>query len=251
MSNKIVALLTGGALACLSLASSHAAPPPPSAAILAAVADPERPEADTKRDGMRHPAEVVAFGFVRPGSKVAEFAPGGGYYTRILAKTVGPKGHVYSIYVASQGERSSKGAAGVAQTNPNVSLVPLSGTAFSLPEKVDVAWITDNYHDFLNPGYGALDMIAFNKAIFDALKPGGVLLIEDYQTVHGAGATQTSTLHRMEEALVKAQVTSAGFVVDGESPILTNPADDHTLKLFDPSIRGHADQYLIRFRKPK
>ncbi len=251
MSNKILALWAAGAVSCLAFASSQAAPAPPSPAILAAVTDPERPEVDTKRDAMRHPAEVVAFGMVRPGSKVAEFAPGGGYYTRILAKTVGPKGHVYSIYVAAQGDRASKGAAAVATTNPNVSLVPLSGTSFSLPEKADVAWITDNYHDFLNPGYGPLDMIAFDKAIFDALKPGGVLLIEDYQTAPGAGATQTATLHRMEESLVKAQVTSAGFVLDGESPILANPADDHTLKLFDPSIRGHADQYVIRFRKPK
>ena len=139
----------------------------------------------------------------------------------------------------------------MAATNANVSVIPLNGLSFSLPEKVDVAWITDNYHDFLNPGYGALDMAAFNKAIFDVLKPGGVLLIEDYQTVPGAGATQTATLHRIEESLVKSQVTSAGFKFDGESSVLSNPNDDHTLKLFDPTIRGKADQYVIRFRKPR
>ncbi len=250
MSNRILARLVAAGLACSGLAG-HAQAQTPSPAIAAAVADPERPDVDVKRDAMRHPAEVVAFAGVRPGQKIAEFAPGGGYYTRILAKAVGAKGHVYSIFVASQGDKASKGASAVAATNPNVSIVPLTGTVFSLPEKADVAWITDNYHDFLNPGYGALDMVAFDKAVFDALKPGGVLLIEDYQTVPGAGATQTATLHRMEESLVKSQVTSAGFVFDGESDVLKNPNDDHTLKLFDPSIRGHADQYVIRFRKPK
>lgn len=251
MSQRILALLAGAGVACAGLLFHSVQAQTPSAAIMAAVADPDRPAADTARDANRHPAEIVAFAGVKPGQKIAEFAPGGGYYTRILAKTVGPNGHVYSIYVASQGDRASKGASAVAATNPNVSLVPMSGTSFSLPEKVDVAWITDNYHDFLNPGYGALDMPTFDKAIFDVLKPGGVLLIEDYQTVPGAGATQTATLHRIEESLVKSQVTSAGFVFDGESSVLKNPNDDHTLKLFDPSIRGRVDQYVIRFRKPR
>jgi len=251
MSRKIIVWLAGAGLICAGAVCYPALAQSMSAAIAAALADPERPAADTARDANRHPGEIIAFAGVKPGQKIAEFAPGGGYYTRILAKTVGPNGRVYSIYVASQGDKAAKGASTVAATNPNVSLVPLNGTSFSLPEKVDVAWITDNYHDFLNPGYGALDMPTFDKAILDVLKPGGVLLIEDYQTVPGAGATQTSTLHRIEESLVKSQVTGAGFVFDGESPVLKNPNDDHTLKLFDPSIRGRVDQYVLRFRKPR
>jgi len=251
MLQRILGGLAGAGLILAIAPCPHASAQTPSSAIASAVADPDRPAADTARDANRHPAEVVAFAGVKPGQKIAEFAPGGGYYTRILAKTVGPKGHVYSIYVASQGDKAMKGASAVATTNANVSLVPLSGTSFSLPEKVDVAWITDNYHDFLNPGYGALDMPTFDKAIFDVVKPGGVLLIEDYQTAPGAGATETGTLHRIEESLVISQVTGAGFVFDGESPVLKNPSDDHTLKLFDPAIRGRVDQYVVRFRKPR
>jgi predicted methyltransferase len=248
MSNRIVALLAG--LACMGWAVGQANAQAPSAAIAAALADPGRPDTDTKRDAMRHPAEVVAFAGVGPGQKIAEFVPGGGYYTRILAKTVGQSGHVYSIYPASMGDRAAKGAAGVASTNPNVSLVAQTGSSFILPEKVDAAWITDNYHDLHNTSFGPLDMAVFDKAVFDALKPGGVLLIEDYQAAPGAGASQTSTLHRIEEAQVRLEVTDAGFVFDGESKVLSNPNDDHTLKIFDPAVRGQADQFVLRFRKP-
>jgi predicted methyltransferase len=184
--------------------------------------------------------------------KVAEFSPGGGYYTRLLAKTVGPKGHVYAIYMANQGDRGAKGANDVAAANPNVTAVAETGAAFPLPEKVDLAWVTDNYHDYFNPGFGAgMDMAAFDKAVFDALKPGGVFLLVDYQAAPGAGSSQTGTLHRMEESVVKSRLTAAGFVMDGESQVLKNPKDDHTLKIFDPAIRGEADQYVIRFRKPR
>lgn len=251
MIQKTLVRILGAAWACAIAVPCPALAQTPSPAVVAAVADPDRPAADTGRDANRRPADIVAFAGVKPGQKVAEFAPGGGYYTRILAKTVGPNGHIYAIYVASQGDKAAKGANAVAAANANVSVVPLNGITFALPEKVDVVWITDNYHDFPNPSYGALDMPAFDKAIFDVLKPGGVLLIEDYQTVPGAGATQTSTLHRIEESLVKSQVTGAGFKLDGESPVLHNPSDDHTLKIFDPSIRGQVDQYVLRFRKPR
>lgn len=250
MSKRVVALCAAVSLSG-AVSASLAQAQTPSAAITDAVGDPGRPQADTARDATRHPVEVVAFAGVKPGQKIAEFAPGGGYFTRILAKAVGPKGHVYAIYLASLGDRAAKGATAVAGANPNVSLVPQTGSSFPLPEKVDVAWTSDNYHDFHNPFYGNLDMGAFDKAVFDALKPGGVFLIEDYQAVPGTGVTQTNTLHRIEKAQVKAEVTGAGFVFEGESNVLNNPKDDDTLKITDPSIRGEADQYVLRFRKPK
>jgi predicted methyltransferase len=77
-----------------------------------------------------------------------------------------------------------------------------------------------------------------------------VFIDEDYETAPGAGATQTGTLHRLESSVVKARMAAAGFVLDGESKVLANPKDDHTLKVFDPAIRGQADQYVLRFRKP-
>ena len=244
----VTSALAAGALCASALAVSAQTITP---AITAAVANPDRPEADTKRDASRHPAELIAFAGVKPGQTVVEFSPGGGYFTRILAKTVGPQGHVYAVYMANGGDRFSKGAHDVAAANANVTAVPQTGSSFSTPEKADVAWVSDNYHDYFNAMYsGGMDLAAFDKAIFDALKPGGVFIDEDYETAPGAGAPQTGTLHRLESSVVKARMAAAGFVLDGESKVLANPKDDHTLKVFDPAIRGQADQYVLRFRKP-
>jgi predicted methyltransferase len=94
-------------------------------------------------------------------------------------------------------------------------------------------------------------MAKFDKVVFDSLKPGGLFLVNDYETAPGVGATATNTLHRIESATVKQEVEAAGFTFVKDSKILANPADDHTLKIFDPIVRGHADQYVLLFRKPK
>ena len=247
MSKKIAAITVAG-LTVAALLAHTALAQTPSAAITAAVADPGRPEADSKRDANRHPAELLAFAGVKPGQQVAEFSPAGGYFTRLLAGVVGAKGHVYGVYNAG-GEKFQKGAMDLAAANPVVTMVPATGGVATLPAKVDLEWMTDNYHDYFNAT--GVDMAAFDKAAFDALKPGGVFLLVDYQTAPGAGSTQTSTMHRIDEALVKSRMMQAGFVVAGESKVLANPKDDHTLKIFDPTIRGQADQFVILFRKPK
>ena len=248
MSKTIAYGLAVAGLAAAALLGHAAFAQTPSAAIQAAVADPSRPDADAKRDANRHPAEVLAFAGVKPGQQVAEFSPAGAYFTRLLAKVVGDKGHVYGVYNAG-GEKFQKGAIDLAAANPTVTMVAATGGAFTLPGKVDLEWMTDNYHDYFNAT--GVDMAAFDKAAFDALKPGGVYLLVDYQAAAGAGSTQTGTLHRIDEALVKSRMAQAGFVLAGESKVLANPKDDHTLKIFDPTIRGQADQFVLLFRKPK
>ena len=248
MSKKKIAAFAVAGLTAAAFLAHTALAQTPSAAITAAVADPGRPEADSKRDANRHPAELLAFAGVKPGQQVAEFSPAGGYFTRLLATTVGAKGHVYGVYNAG-GEKFQKGAMDLAAANPVVTTVPATGGAFTLPAKVDVEWMTDNYHDYFNAT--GVDMAAFDKAAFDALKPGGVFLIVDYNTVPGAGQSQTSTLHRIDPALVKSRMETAGFKLAAESKVLANPKDDHTLKIFDPTIRGQADQFVLLFRKPK
>jgi predicted methyltransferase len=254
--NLVPGLCAGVLAAGLCALPAFAQKPTP--AITAAVADKGRPEADTKRDADRKPADVVAFAGVKPGMTVAELFPGGGYYTRILSKTVGPKGKLFLLTPAEMKDRARPNSPTPAQTSDalakevgNATVVWQPADSPMAPEKVDMVWSTDNYHDYRNPGFGGVDMAKFNKAVFDSLKPGGVYVIEDYEAAAGAGASHTNDQHRIESAQVKKEVEAAGFKFDSASTVLQNKADDHTLAIFNPAIRGHADQYVLKFVKPK
>jgi predicted methyltransferase len=241
---KTIILLAGCGLAMAACATEPAAPAVDYAAILA---DPIRPEADRVRDSDRKPAELVAFAGVRPGDKVAELAPGGGYFTRILSGVVGPDGRIYAM-----AGRPSPALQELAAARPNIVVTVAEPGTIPAPEPVDIVWTTLNYHDFKNVKVGDGDGAAtINAAAFRALKPGGLYLIVDHDTAAGAGASQTSTLHRIEGALVRREVESAGFRLDGESALLRHPADDHSIKVQETGIRGKTDQFVLRFRKPK
>jgi predicted methyltransferase len=223
----------------------------PSGAVSAAVADSLRPAADTARDIHRQPAEIVAFAGVKPGDKVAEMMPGGGYYTRILAKTVGPKGHVYALVPTGFANRPGGLDAlnALAAQYGNVTIVPTDLASFKLDAPVDVVWTTENYHDFHNGP--TANIAGLNAAAFAALKPGGVYFIEDHAAAAGAGTNTTSTLHRIDPAAVISEVQAAGFKLDAQSKLLANPEDAHDKAVFDPTIRGETDKLALRFKKPR
>ena len=200
-------LITAAALIALAGAvPSVAQDSAPSPAIAAAVADAQRPAADTARDALRKPAEIVAFAGVKPGDKVAEIAPGGGYYTRILAKAVGPQGKVYALMPAFFANRPGGLDAinALAEQYGNIEVVVVDYAATKLPEPVDLVWTTENYHDLANG-----DIATVNKWAFEALKPGGIYFVEDH-SAPGTGTSATSTLHRIDPAAVKEQVGAAG-----------------------------------------
>jgi len=224
-------------------------------AIAAAVADPARPEEDRQRDEMRKPAEVVAFAKLKPGDKVADLIPGKGYFTRIFSKVVGTKGHVYAVMPseilkvrATAADGINAIAADKAYSNTSVVLAPLS--EFKAPERLDMVWTSDNYHDLKLPFLGPTDTAALDKAIFESLKPGGIFLVLDHVAAKGSGDRDVGTLHRIDPELVKAEVTAAGFVLEAESDVLHRPDDDHTTKVTDSAIKGKTDQFVFRFRKP-
>jgi predicted methyltransferase len=221
----------------------------PSAPIRAAVADPTRPAEDAARDAGRHPAEIVAFAGVRPGMRIVELAPGGGYYTRILARSVGPRGHVYAVVSPGFAARPEAMARfqRVVAGYPNVEIVVSDIRALTMARPVDMVWTSENYHDFHNaPG---ADLNAINRAVFGVLRPGGVYYVEDH-AAPGTGLGATSTLHRIDPQAVRDEVSAAGFRLEAESPVLANPADPHTARSNDPSIRGRTDRFAMRFRKP-
>jgi predicted methyltransferase len=116
---------------------------------------------------------------------------------------------------------------------------------------VDVAFTVQNYHDYPDKFMGPTDPAILDKDVFAALKPGGTYIVIDHVAEAGSGLRDTDTLHRIDPALVKRQVEAAGFEYVDESDVLRNPADDHTLKVFDPTVRGHTDQFAYKFRKPE
>ena len=222
----------------------------PSSAVSAAVADAQRPAADTARDAARKPAQIVAFAGIMAGDKVAELMPGGGYYTRILAKTVGPKGHIYALVPTGFANRPGGLDAlnALAAQYGNVTVVPADLASFKLDTPVDVVWTTENYHDFHNGP--TANIAGLNAAAFAALKPGRIYFIEDHAAAAGTGVTATSTLHRIDPAAVVSEAQAAGFKLDARSDLLANPADAHDKPVFDPSIRGETDKLALRFKKP-
>ncbi len=248
MRNTMLAAASGAVLALGAAGLSAAAP----AYLAAAVADKARPAADTARDAERKPAEVLAFAGVKPGQKVGELIPGGGYYTRLLSDVVGPKGKVYALWPEGFAKARPQLVDASKAIAPNVSAVVYTPVSLGAPEKLDMVWTSENYHDFHNapPGAPPADIKAFNKEVFDALRPGGVFLVEDHAGAAGTGVTETGTLHRIDPAAVKSEVEAAGFKLAAQSDVLKNPADPHSAKVFDPSIRGHTDKLLFKFVKP-
>jgi predicted methyltransferase len=225
--------------------------------IASAVADSNRPDADKQRDADRKPAETLAFVGIKHGEQIAELLPGGGYFTRILSKAVGPQGKVLAVVPPRPANAPPDRPDPAVRLKPitddsnysNVSVLQQPLATLSVPAPVDLVFTAQNYHDLHN--IPSLDIAAFNKSVFDALKPGGLYVVLDHSAEAGSDVRDTNTLHRIDEAAVKKEVMAAGFEFVGASKILANPADPRTAKVFDPSIRGKTDQFILKFRKPK
>ena len=250
-------LLFAGALTALLVGAAPAAQPAIPRYIEKAVADPNRPETDRSRDADRKPAECLAFAGVKPGEQVVELIPGSGYFTRLFSDIVGPKGKVYAVAPprrpdAPAGRPDPAAAVQAIAGDPhysNVVVIVAKISDLGLPKGVDLVWTSQNYHDFHNvPNLNVVDL---DKAVFTALKPGGTYLVLDHSAEQGSGFRDTSTLHRIDEQALKKEVLQAGFEFRGESEVLRNANDPRTAKVFDASIRGKTDQFILRFRKPK
>jgi predicted methyltransferase len=224
------------------------------AAVNEALADPER-AMHQPTDARRHPAELIAFSGLRAGDRVLDLIPGDGYWTRIFSRIVGPQGRVYSVWpqayanVAQGNVRTLQALAGTPHyANIRVAVEPTA--SLTAPEPLDLVWTSQNYHDYPDAFMGHLDPAVLNRAVFAMLKPGGTWFIIDHAAAPGVGMADTERLHRIDPAEVRRQVEAAGFDYVGESRILANSADDHHRTVFDPAIRGHTDQFVMRFRKP-
>ena len=216
----------------------------------AILANPERPEDERKLDAGRKPEEVLKFFGVKPGDKVADIMAAGGYYTAILSQVVGDKGVVYSVNNAFI-KGFVKDKLDVRLQNPmfaNVKHIDGEMDKLALPTdgSLDFVLIHLNYHDLVLKND---NRAAMNKAIFAALKPGGVYGIVDHYAKDGSGSEFTESLHRIDKAVEVKEVTDAGFVLAKEGDMLRHPEDPRTEGVF--KHRGETDRFVLRFEKPK
>lgn len=243
-----------GAGLCIALVAAAPAATRLPPHLASAAADPARGQ-DRQLDERRRGPEILAFAELRPGAKTIDLIPGGGYWTRLLARTVGPRGRVYGIWPLPYAEadranvekyRTMAGS----KDYPNVALSIQPAAAVAAPEAVDLVFTAQNYHDYPDSFMGSIDPATFNKAVFGALKPCGTFLVIDHSAEAGSGMRDIGKLHRIDRQTVRAQVTAAGFRFVAASSLLANPADDRSKSVFDESVRGRTDQFIYRFQKP-
>ena len=206
------------------------------------VNSPERSAADRTNDERRHPVDMLSFIGVRPGMHVLDVSAGGGYTTELLARAVGPKGTVYA-----QTPKPSPRLMDRLKSLKNVVLVPRKFDDPIPPEAkgLDLVTLMFNYHDF---GHFGVDRASLNRAVFAALKPGGRYVIADHAGRPGTGISESNTLHRVEESLVRREVEAAGFRLAQEGTFLRNANDPRDRETPDPP--QPKDEFVLKFVKP-
>ncbi|MCT2559186.1 methyltransferase [Tsuneonella sp. YG55] len=226
--------------------------------IAAAVASPDRPEAARALDASRKPVETLRFLGLRPGMAAADLLTGTGYWAEIMGHVVGPKGEVVAYQPAQfyTDDKSKAAWAELVARSPAVREARYPFDAFAPPARsLDFALINLSYHDlyWTSEQYKIprTDPDAYVRALYAAMKPGGVVGVIDH-VGHGSDTRAlVDKLHRIDPAVVRADFARAGFRLAGQSDLLANPADDHTVNVFDPSIRGRTDRFLYKFVKPR
>lgn len=233
-------------------------PPTASAAIEAALSSPDRPRKDLEQDERRKPREILGFLGVEPGMRVLDALAGSGYYSELLARVVGVKGQVIAYNNPPYAKFAAKGMAEryVGDRLSNVRQVTAEVGDLELqPGSLDAVLFVMSYHDLYwkpeDGSWAGTDPAALLAKLGTALKPGGVIVVQDHVANPGGDpARVVDELHRIDPALVKQDFARAGFDFDAASAVLAHPDDDHTKQVFDPAVRGRTDQFVYRFRKP-
>jgi predicted methyltransferase len=230
------------------------APPRPAPDYASLVADPDRTPEDRALDSGRHPVEMLAFLEVRPGMAVAELGAGGGYTTELLARAVGPEGVVHA-----QNSATLLGFAGEAWARrlrrPAMRKVVRADREFDDPlppqaRGLDLVVMNALYHDTV---WMKTDRARMDRAILEALRPGGAFVVIDSSARPGAGVADAQTLHRIDEQVVRDEVEAAGFRLAAEGSFLRNPADPRDWNSSPRAAaerRGMSDRFALRFVKP-
>jgi len=250
-------------LAIVSLAATVAMPlgayaAPAAKGVAAAVASPDRRPDNVKMDEGRKPVQVLEYLGLKPGMNVLDLFGANGYWAEIIVPAIGPKGHD-TIWEPTQfySDKAKAYATGFAAKHPNVTVVTSPFESPDLPKNyADFVILNDNYHDtyWKSDKYKIpqMDPNAFLKAVYAAMKPGAVIGVIDHIANPNSDTRATvEKFHRIDPNVVKADFKRAGFVLVGTSDLLRNPADDHTLLVFDPKVAGKTDRFVFKFKKPR
>jgi predicted methyltransferase len=203
-------------------------------------------------------SELIRFARIYAGSTVIDVYPGDGDWTRVFSDIVGPEGRVYSCVPAEVAHFKNDPVGRMrtlAKEPGRENVEAVTADLVAMPEatqQADVVWVHLFYHDLHTALIRAKGATAadFNRAVYERLKPGGSYVIVDHGAAVGTGTSDAQSLHRMEAASVREEVEAAGFVLDAESPMLADKDDAHSIKVFDPSIKGKTDRFAYRFVKP-
>lgn len=250
-----VKLVAAALMLSTMIAPVVAAPAPTS--IAAAVAAADRNPDNVKLDAGRKPAQVLQFLGLKPGMHVLDLFGANAYWAEIMAPVVGPKGHD-TVWEPTQfyNDKTKASFEAFAAKHPNVSMILSPLEAPNLPKNyADLVIFNENYHDlyvdFSKRGIPQIEPRQWLKALYAAVKPGGVVGVIDHVANAGDTRATANALHRIDPNTIKSDFESAGFVLAGSSDLLRNKADDHSLKVFDPKVRGMTDRVVLKFRKPR
>lgn len=247
-------LIAAAVVLAMPLSAAQAVP----ADVAAAVSGPGRTAEHVALDEVRRPVEVLRWLGLERGDRVLDYFTGTGYYAEIMARAVGPEGYVVGWNAPNfmANERVRNALAGIHERSSNAVFMSSPVTAISLPtEAYDFVLLHMVYHDayweserFNLP---RIDPSTVTGALFNATRPGGIVAVIDHVANPGRETrAEVEATHRIDPAVIRADFERAGFVFDGESDLLRNPADDHTVNVFEPAIRGRTDRVVYRFRRP-
>lgn len=228
-------------------------------AIDRAIANPARSTLYRGLDPDRQPAVILRFAGVRPGLRILDVGTGGGYFTEILADAVGPEGQVTGwngpAFAARPNVRQALGR--IRDRYPATTYYATPTTSMALPRQTfDLVLLHLFYHDFYwesaEFGLARVDPRAVAAELFAATKAGGTVVVVDHVANPGRDArAEVDATHRIDPAVVRADFAAAGFILEAESDALRRSGDDHSMRIFNPAIRGKTDRFMFRFRKPQ
>lgn len=231
--------------------------PGPELAYAAYLAAPGRLPGDFAKDAYRKPSQVLAFSKVMPGQRVFEMEAGAGYFTELLSRAVGSAGRVI-MQAPEEFKSFYKDEVNARLEGNRLANVSQSWSMFDKLEAADasmdlVTWFQGPHELYCTKACGDLRMGEINavfREVSRILKPGGFFVIMDHRAPVGTPTTSGNDLHRIDPLVIKAAATTAGFALDEESDMLANPKDDYSKDVFDKTIQGRTDQFLLRYKKP-